>query len=156
MAMMVERSDSADDYSDEDGWQIINESSSSLSLPPPTTTTTTTMTTAPPPEQPVIYLNNASQARLCDEAKIAGINAIQQSGLIPGVDNNQQRVRELFAKIIEADDDEESQSRCGKDGIAIMPSTAFAITFAARNIQRASTKQSGRIVLLQDQHNSAV
>ena len=152
--MMVELSeDSAEDYSDEEGWQIINKESSASLI------STTSTILASPEEQPVIYLNNASQARLCEEAKMAGIDAIQESGLISGIDDDQQRVRELFAQIIQAGDDEDNNNN--NDGkhtnVAIMPSTAFAITFAAKNIQRTSTnKSSGRIVLLQDQHNSAV
>lgn len=97
----------------------------------------------------VVYLNNAGQAELSPEVKAAGIAAIQQPPWEPhATGDDQQRVRECFASLIEAD----------ASDVAIMPSTAFAITLAARNIQRlAATKNTkGKILLLQDQFNSAV
>jgi selenocysteine lyase/cysteine desulfurase len=94
----------------------------------------------------VVYLNNAGQAPLEDDVKQAGIKAIQQNALMPANDD-QKRVRELFSGMIEAE---------SPFDIAIMPSTAFAITLAARNIQKTSSKKAGRIVVLQDQFNSAI
>jgi selenocysteine lyase/cysteine desulfurase len=49
-------------------------------------------------------------------------------------DDDQKRVREIFASLIEAED---------ASDIAIMPSTAFAISLAARNIQKCLPKSTG-------------
>jgi selenocysteine lyase/cysteine desulfurase len=100
----------------------------------------------------VVYLNNAGQAKLTPEVQAAGIAAVQRPPWEPHDDGeHQSRVRELFGSLIDAD----------ATDIAIMPSTAFAITLAARNIQRtvrlaSSKRTSGKILLLQDQYNSAV
>ena len=102
----------------------------------------------------VINLNNAGQAQLTLEVQAAGIAAIQRPPW-ETYDDDQHRIREMFASLIEAEDGDSSR-------IAIMPSTAFAITLAARNIQRTvltSSSKNGssrKILLLQDQFNSAV
>ncbi len=94
----------------------------------------------------VVYLNNAGQAELSPEVKAAGIAAVERQPWDPHDSDDQERIRQCFASLIEAE----------ANDIAIMPSTAFAITLAARNIQRTSKKTSGKILLLQDQYNSAV
>lgn len=96
----------------------------------------------------VVYINNAGQAELSPEVKAAGVASIQRPPWKPHVFDDQSRIREIFAEMIEANAAE----------IAIMPSTAFAITLAARNIQRTILPRCGnrKILLLQDQFNSAV
>ena len=94
----------------------------------------------------VIYLNHAGQALLSQEVRAAGVAALEQKPWETHGSDDQQRIRECFASLIDAESSD----------IAIVPSTAFAITMAARNIQRASTKSTGKILLLQDQFNSAV
>jgi selenocysteine lyase/cysteine desulfurase len=116
---MVENSHSAD--SNEDGW--LHDSTPN-----------------------VVYLNNAGQAPLAPEVKKAGIDALQRPPWEMHAEDDQKRVRELFASLIEAD----------ASDIAIMPSTAFAISLAARNIQRCLPKKKGRILILQDQMCSAI
>ena len=118
---MVENSDSAD--SCEDGWVQDDTDSNDI-----------------------VYLNNAGQAPLSAEVKKAGMDALRCPPWKMHVEEDQKKVRELFASLIEAD---------AKD-IAIMPSTAFATTFAARNIQRCRQKKKGRILILQDQMCSAI
>lgn len=109
-------------------------------------------------QQPIIYLNNAGQARLSATAKSTGWAALT-SDILPHADEDERRVRQLFAKLIEASDSD----------IAIHPSTAFAITMAAENVYRQlllreegarSTEQGPpqlySIVVLEDQMCSAV
>lgn len=93
----------------------------------------------------VIYLNNAGQAPLSEKVKEAGIEAIQRPPWQARADDDQARIRTLFASLINAP----------PDRIAIMPSTAFAITLVADNVIRISTKK-GKVLLLQDQMCSAV
>eukprot|EP00934_Nitzschia_sp_Nitz4_P004255 Nitzschia sp. Nitz4//scaffold166_size90379//15751//16965//NITZ4_005048-RA/size90379-snap-gene-0.54-mRNA-1//-1//CDS//3329538169//4245//frame0 len=97
----------------------------------------------------VVYLNNAGQAVLSPHVSEAGKKAIEA---LPWEQTNtgshEQGIRELFATLIHADPTD----------IAITPSTAYAITLAARNVQRTlqQSNKSGRILLLQDQYDSAV
>jgi selenocysteine lyase/cysteine desulfurase len=94
----------------------------------------------------VIYLNNAGQAILSREVTEAGVAALERMPWETHGSDDQQLIRGCFASLIDAESDD----------IAIMPSTAFAITMAARNIQRTCAKSQGKILLLQDQFNSAV
>jgi len=103
----------------------------------------------------IVYFNNAGMARLSDDVQQAGIQAVSHQmdqhdpSIVP-------RIRELFASLVEADASQ----------IAIMPSTAFAVTLAARNIERLHLSQPDscssigknkhRILVLQDQMCSAV
>jgi selenocysteine lyase/cysteine desulfurase len=91
-----------------------------------------------------IYFNNAGQARLHPDVATAGISAIQDP--FSTNSTNVPRIRECFAQLIQA----RSQD------IALMPSTAFAITFAAHNLATKQKSWSGRIIILQDQYDSAV
>ena len=94
-------------------------------------------------------MNNAGQALISEAVQAVGVAAIARPPWTtdPSTED-QQRVRELFGSLIDA----------SSSDVAIMPSTAFAITLAARNVQRtAMTKgSSGKILLLQDQYPSAV
>jgi selenocysteine lyase/cysteine desulfurase len=101
----------------------------------------------------VVYLNNAAQARLSDSVIQAGRDALHRQPWESGgaaAAESQRRVRQLFAKIIEADE----------SNIAIHPSTAFAVTMAAENILRehsqSTTTRKYKILLLQDEFYSAV
>ena len=77
----------------------------------------------------------------------AGARALQRPVWISNVDEDQKRIRELFAFLIEAE----------PQRVAIMPSTAFAISLAASNIRRTlSPGKKGRILVLQDQMCSAI
>jgi selenocysteine lyase/cysteine desulfurase len=91
----------------------------------------------------VAYFNNAGQARLSTAVQAVGVDGIQRDPWIKPP-NDQAAVRKLYAQMIKAKETE----------IAIMPCTAFALTFAARNIERLH--DGGRILLLQDQFSSAV
>jgi selenocysteine lyase/cysteine desulfurase len=126
----------------------------------------------------VYYFNNAGQAQLSLEVQQMGIKIISQTP--PWDDNNhkyaqssQKRIRTLFSTLIgdnnnDNDINESSSSSSSGSRIAIVPSTAFAITLAARNIQRLHYLQqrdsngdsdgdgNGRIIVLQDQYDSAV
>lgn len=92
------------------------------------------------------YFNHAGQAPLDPEVENAGIEAIRKRPWEKTRADDQQRVRELFATMINAD-----PSR-----IAIVPSTAFAITLAARNVFESISNKNGRIVVIQDQMCSAI
>lgn len=94
-------------------------------------------------EPEIVYLNNAGQARFSDRTKEAGIRSITENIWIHA-ENDQQEIRSLFAQLIHAS---------AKD-IAIMPSTAFAITLAATNIAKQLT--AGEVLVLQDQMCSAI
>lgn len=89
-----------------------------------------------------IYLNNAASARLSPEVQQAGIDHIHD--LFLPDEKEGPMIRKHFAQLIGA-----NPSR-----IAIMPSTAFAITLAATNLIRAESR--GAILLMEDQFNSAV
>jgi selenocysteine lyase/cysteine desulfurase len=96
-------------------------------------------------EDEVVYLNNAAQARLDPQVQAAGVNAVTCPAWKMNAAQDQRRIRQLFASIIKADETD----------ISIMPSTAFAISLAAKNIYKHA-KQSGRVLILQDQFCSAV
>jgi selenocysteine lyase/cysteine desulfurase len=123
----------------------------------------------------VYYFNNAGQAPLSLDVQQIGIKIISETP--PWDDNNhkyaqfsQKRIRTLFSTLIGDDNDNENdnnnESSSSGSRIAIVPSTAFAITLAARNIQRLHNLQQrddsdgrdgrGRIIVLQDQYDSAV
>ena len=94
----------------------------------------------------VVYLNNASQAPLTSDVIQAGVSALRRPPWEMHAEDDQEQVRELFSSLIEADPFD----------IAIMPSTAFAMTLAARNIQKILGNRTGRILVLQDQMCSAI
>jgi len=103
----------------------------------------------------MVYLNNAAQARLSCKVKEAGVAAVEAE-VTPNADEDQGQIRSLFADLIGADDAAD---------IAIHPSTAFAITFAAENIYaqwRRPSDNGGNgnkrcnILVLEDQYPSAV
>ncbi|OEU12707.1 hypothetical protein FRACYDRAFT_219462, partial [Fragilariopsis cylindrus CCMP1102] len=123
----------------------------------------------------VYYFNNAGQAPLSLDVQNIGIKIIAETP--PWDDNNhkyaqssQKRIRTLFSTLIgDIDNDNDidnnnNESSSSGSRIAIVPSTAFAITLAARNIQRIHYLQQrdgscdgrGRIIVLQDQFDSAV
>jgi selenocysteine lyase/cysteine desulfurase len=91
----------------------------------------------------IVYLNNAAMARLHPDVKKAGIQAITD----PMHHDNTvaTSIRMHFATLIEA----------SSDTIAIMPSTAFAVTLAAKNLEQQLVGP-GKILVLQDQMCSAV
>ena len=106
----------------------------------------------------VVYLNNAGEAQLSPQVQEVGRKVISEPPWkISSTNNNnnildsqRERIRQLFASLINA--------KSSKD-IAFMPSTAFAITFAARNIQRCclvGQGRGGKILVLEDQMCSAV
>mmetsp|Transcript_10941 Transcript_10941/g.26289 ORF Transcript_10941/g.26289 Transcript_10941/m.26289 type:complete len:558 (-) Transcript_10941:1057-2730(-) len=124
----------------------------------------------------VHYFNHASQAPLSEEVQKLGIDLLRSSPWNNTDDrhsaaHSQAQIRCLFAALIDGDKntmggvgmqqknptaDDNSGSR-----IAMFPSTAFAITLAARNIiaqrnQRGNRGTSGRILVLQDEFDSAV
>lgn len=90
-------------------------------------------------------MNNAAKARFDLDVVAAGVASVEKDPWNMSDDGDQERVRELYARIIGAD---------GPSSIAIMPSTTFAITLAAQNLK--STVAGGKILLLQDQYPSAV
>jgi Aminotransferase class-V len=102
----------------------------------------------------VIYLNNAGQAWLDPEVQAIGREMVNYPPFVHPPADIPDQIRQLFAHLI--------QAHAGE--IAIVPSTAFAITLAAKNIQRcyehnlSSNGQENRnkILLLQDQMCSAV
>lgn len=94
----------------------------------------------------IVYLNNAGQARLEKRVQEIGSKRIQMPPWKSNVSEDDRQVRRLFAQLILADESE----------ISIMPSTAFAITLAAKNVELHSSLTGGRVLLLQDQYDSAV
>lgn len=93
-----------------------------------------------------IYFNNAAMARFSDNVQQAGITAITNQ--FEQDESMLHSIRKDFTSIIGGDDES-----C----IAIMPSTAYAITFAAKNL--AATQiltEGGKILVLQDQFCSAI
>jgi selenocysteine lyase/cysteine desulfurase len=92
----------------------------------------------------VTYLNNAGQAPLAESVKAVGLNALQRPPWEMHSED-QVRIRSLFASVINA---------VPRD-IAIVPSTAFAITLAATNFLQNNSRQ-GKVLLLQDEMCSAV
>ena len=92
----------------------------------------------------IAYFNNAGQARLSARAVDVGVDCVQRQPWQQHADE-QRTIRQLYAQLIHAD----------AADIAIMPSTAFCLSLAARNIER-TIPSGGRILLLQDQFCSAV
>ena len=93
-----------------------------------------------------IYFNNAAMARFSDDVQQAGISAVTNQ--FEQDDSMLQSIRKDFTSIIGGDDE-----NC----IAIMPSTAYAMTFAAHNIAAGQTfTEGGKILVLQDQFCSAI
>lgn len=116
----------------------------------------------------VHYFNNAAQAPLSQAVQKLGVELIRADPWRPIDDNHsgpysQAQIRNLFATLIDCEDDENEDNPGSR--IAMVPSTAFAVTLAARNILACRRKQQnnfaiggggGRILLLQDQFDSAV
>lgn len=97
-------------------------------------------------DKPVIYFNNAGMARFSPKVRQAAMQCIEDQ--LSSHEDAAGRVREHFAKLIGAD----------ADRIALMASTAFAITLAANNLKGSllSQPEPGTILLIQDQFASAV
>ena len=102
----------------------------------------------------VVYLNNAGEAHLSSQVQKVGMQAMTQPPWKDSnnniLDSQRDRIPQLFASLINA--------KSSKD-IALMPSTAFAITFAARNIQRCclvGRGGGGKILVIEDQMCSAI
>lgn len=106
----------------------------------------------PAKREEIVYLNNAGQAWLHPEVEEVGKMVVSRPPWEMHADEDQKRIRQLFATLIEAQESD----------IAIMPSTAFATTFAARNVQRIWQEQrdhntaKNKILLISDQMCSAV
>ncbi|KAG7364419.1 aminotransferase [Nitzschia inconspicua] len=98
----------------------------------------------------VIYLNNAGQAWLDPDVQAVGRESVNNPPFVQPSAEISGKIRQSFAQLIQAQPKE----------IAIVPSTAFAITMAAKNILRLCEKGKGhernKILLLQDQMCSAV
>ena len=99
----------------------------------------------------VIYLNHAGQAWLDPAVQALGASIVASPPMEWHAEDDQVKIRQLFATLIEAE----------AKNIAVMPSTAFAMTLAARNIQRLNlpkntTQTKNKILVLQDQFCSAV
>lgn len=95
----------------------------------------------------MIYFNNAAKARFSPAVVAIGTSCIQQDPWETiHCENDKDRVRELYARLV--------GSAGGSQDVAIMPSTAFAMTLAARNLK--DTVRGGKILLLQDQYPSCV
>lgn len=108
-------------------------------------------------DEDVIYLNNAGQAWLDPAVQALGQSIISKAPFDMHGEADQTRIRELYATLIENK----------ASNIAIMPSTAFATTFVARNTQRLyhlelaagatkSKSKKDKILVLEDQFCSAV
>lgn len=91
------------------------------------------------------YLNHAAQARISQRVLDVGHEVLRKQPWELHADEDAAEIRRLYSGLIHASPNE----------IAIMPSTAFAITLAAQNIAK-QRERGGRIVVLQDQMNSAV
>jgi selenocysteine lyase/cysteine desulfurase len=92
-----------------------------------------------------IYFNNAAMARLSVDVQQAGIKAITNQ--FKQDESMLLSIRKDFTSIIGGHDES-----C----IAIMPSTAYAITFAANNVAAQLLTTTGTILVLQDQYCSAI
>jgi len=118
-------------------------------------------------DRTVHYFNHASQAPLSDGVKKLGAELIQANPWDNiyrnhSAQDSQERVRSLFAALIDGEEvKKESKNNSIGSRIAIFPSTAFAISLAARNIVESRRKRKccnngGRILVLQDQFDSAI
>lgn len=90
----------------------------------------------------ICYLNHAKEATLSPAVRLAGQEALTRPVWEAPTDDRKE-IRRLFASLIGAEPED----------IAIMASTAFAMTVAANNIGRTG---GGKIVVLQDQMCSQV
>lgn len=100
----------------------------------------------------IVYLNNAAMARLHPDARQAGMQAIADE--VHAASHEEEAatvssIRKHFATLIEA-------AAQGAGSIAIMPSTAFAVTLAAKNLEPQLLATGGKVLVLQDQMCSAV
>jgi selenocysteine lyase/cysteine desulfurase len=101
-------------------------------------------------DEDIVYFDNAGMARFSPAVRQAGIRCIEHQ--LAGCDADApNKVRESFAKLIDAD-----PSR-----IALMASTAFAITLAAENLKAtwsfpSRSGRPGKVLVIQDQFASAV
>jgi selenocysteine lyase/cysteine desulfurase len=93
----------------------------------------------------VSYLNHAKEAILSPVVKLSGFRALQTATWDLDSSADRKNIRVLFGQLICA----------SADDVAIMPSTAFAMTLAANNLKRLRRK-GGKIILLQDQMCSEV
>jgi len=113
----------------------------------------------------IIYLNNAGSAWLDPQVRALGQSILDLPPFDMHGETDQAKIRQLYATLIDNH----------ASNIAIMPSTAFAITLVARNVQRThhqhflssfsdaagdnkttTINNKNKIVLLQDQFCSAV
>jgi kynureninase len=104
----------------------------------------------------VVYLNNAAQAWLDPEVQATGREMVGYPPFVYPSADIPMKIRQSFSQLIRSNPEE----------IAIVSSTAFAITMAAKNIQRLYMEQQmkggnngfarNKILLLQDQMCSAV
>lgn len=107
-----------------------------------------------PSNDPIIYLNNAGQAWLDSDVQAVGKEMVNNPPFVHPPAGTSSKIRQSFSELIKAK----------AEDIAIVPSTAFAITLAAKNIQRLymsscsnnNEKKRNKILLLQDQMCSAV
>lgn len=94
------------------------------------------------------YFNNAAHCRLSARVQKVGEEWLHKDPWELHAEEDQDAVRQLFAKLIDADD--------GGKSVAITPCTSYAITMAAHNLERIfGTEKEGKILLLQDQFSSA-
>lgn len=93
----------------------------------------------------ICYLDHAKEATLSPLVKLAGWKAIQRPSFELTTMSEKTEIRRLFASLIGA----------SSNDIAIMASTAFAISLAASNIARIK-KDGGKIIMLQDEMCSEV
>ena len=98
----------------------------------------------------VVYFDTAGRSILPKAVYEVGQRALAQK-LTPwlgvGSEDDPAAVRSLFATLIGADT---------ADDVAIMPSTAFAMTLAARNIARTGALRSGSTVLVMENEMGSV
>ena len=103
----------------------------------------------------MIYFNNAAKARFDPQVVATGVACIEKDPWeMMNAEDDKAQVRTLYAKLLGVVDHGDAPTPTPTT-IAIMPSTAFAITLAAQNLQR-TIPQGGKILLLQDQYPSAV
>ena len=102
----------------------------------------------------VSYFNNAGMTALPPSVAAAGRDAVSQKScpwesLPSDLTDDVEDIRKMFSSLMNGSGD-------GSD-VAIVPSTSFALTMAARNLERTGrVRPNSRIVLIQDQMSSAV
>jgi len=134
----------------------------------------------------MIYLNHAGQAPWSAATQQAGLNAVHTNpwDSVAAANEASNQVRQRFARlltIVESHDDDNDGSSSSsrippQDCIALLPSTAFAMTLAAHNLvrmrrqrdeqdanlnnskqqQQPQARQRHKVLLLQDQYPSVV